>query len=61
MAHFLQMASYAAGREDFADSVVDFLQQYGFDGLSLDWEYPTQRGGGPEDKVSRLLCGNILP
>ncbi len=48
----LQMASTAAGRKRFIDSVIPLLEQYNFDGFDLDWEYPTQRGGKPEDKVS---------
>jgi len=31
------MASIAASREIFVDSVVKFLQKYDFDGLDLDW------------------------
>jgi chitinase len=47
------MAASEAGRSTFADSVVTFVQKYNFDGLDLDWEYPTQRGGTPEDKVNK--------
>lgn len=48
-----QMAATKAGRDTFADSVVTFVKKYNFDGLDLDWEYPTQRGGTPEDKVNK--------
>jgi hypothetical protein len=48
-----QMAATQATRNFFADSVVTFVQKYNFDGLDVDWEYPTQRGGTPEDKVNK--------
>ncbi|HBM80413.1 MAG TPA: hypothetical protein DD426_06190 [Clostridiaceae bacterium] len=44
--NFSAMASTDENRTRFADSVVDFLLQYGFDGVDLDWEYPVS-GGGP--------------
>jgi Chitinase len=52
------MASSAEGRNTFADSAVEFVKKYNFDGLDLDWEYPTQRGGVPADKV-RSMTSNL--
>lgn len=42
---FSQMAKTVQGRKTFAQEAVDFCQQYGFDGLDLDWRYPGQRDG----------------
>lgn len=38
------MASTEASRQTFADSVVQFLRTYQFDGVDLDWEYPVSGG-----------------
>ena len=46
------MSKTRENRKIFIDSVVVFLKQFGFEGLDLDWEYPADRGGAPEDKVS---------
>ncbi|VEN43339.1 unnamed protein product [Callosobruchus maculatus] len=44
------MASTAERRTAFANSVLKFVAYYGFDGVDLDWEYPTFRGGIAEDQ-----------
>ncbi|KAL0110197.1 hypothetical protein PUN28_013683 [Cardiocondyla obscurior] len=36
-------------RARFVKNVVEFVKKHDFDGFDLDWEYPNQRGGKPED------------
>jgi len=38
----------AASRAQLAKNIVSFALQYGFNGIDLDWEYPT-------DKVSNNI------
>jgi len=37
-------------RKVFISSVLNLLKTHKFDGLDMDWEYPAERGGAPEDK-----------
>ncbi len=48
---FSDVALTPESRAKFAQSVVDFVAQYGFDGVDIDWEYPT--GGGDPGNVER--------
>ncbi len=48
-ANFSDAALTPESRLLFAQSAVDFVTRYGFDGVDIDWEFPT--GGG--------LAGNI--
>ena len=36
-ANFATMASYANNRATFIQNLINFLNKYGFDGVSLDW------------------------
>nr|AFC60661.1 chitinase [Pandalus japonicus] len=46
---YSKMAANPALRKTFIDSSIELLKAHDFDGLDMDWEYPTQRGGNPED------------
>uniref|UniRef100_A0A1B0DAE5 Uncharacterized protein n=1 Tax=Phlebotomus papatasi TaxID=29031 RepID=A0A1B0DAE5_PHLPP len=47
---YSQMSADPSRRAKFVKNAVAFIKRYNFDGLDLDWEYPTQRDGKPEDK-----------
>ncbi|KAF3032483.1 hypothetical protein E8E12_000430 [Didymella heteroderae] len=46
---FSDMASTPANRKKFINSLIKFMETYGFDGADFDWEYPgaDDRGGRP--------------
>ena len=59
-AKFSDVALTQASRDKFASSVVAFVTKYGFDGVDIDWEYPTGDGDPgnvtrPEDKDNFVL------
>ncbi|MCC6895991.1 MAG: glycoside hydrolase family 18 protein [Anaerolineae bacterium] len=49
--NFSDVALTEESRQKFAASCVAFMKQYGFDGLDIDWEYPT--GGGDPGNITR--------
>jgi GH18 family chitinase len=53
------MAGDATRRKAFVDSVVRFLQEFNFDGIDIDWEYPGSAGAVPS-AVNPADPGNYL-
>jgi GH18 family chitinase len=43
--NFKNMAATSTGRNNFVKDVMNKVRQYGFDGVDLDWEYPTTADG----------------
>ncbi|CAL4094059.1 unnamed protein product [Meganyctiphanes norvegica] len=52
---YSKMASSSTTRSIFIKSVIKLMQENGFDGFDLDWEYPSNRGGSPQDKKNFAL------
>jgi len=48
---FSDLAASESATEAFVNSLLTFLNQYGFDGVDIDWEYPaaSDRSGSPAD------------
>lgn len=58
--HFSDVAATEDSRALFAASCADFVEQYFFDGVDIDWEYPVEGGEGdtghrPEDRENYTL------
>ena len=54
---FSKMVSTAANRAKFISSLLRFIELYGFQGVDIDWEYPSaaKRGGRPADQQNLVL------
>ena len=46
--HFAQAAATAQGRAALAGSCVQFMRDYGFDGVDIDWEFPNSPAEGAD-------------
>ena len=60
---FSPLVADPSRRRTFIKSAIRFLRQYNFDGLDLDWEYPSFRDGGkPEDRrnYAKFVAVSIL-
>jgi len=57
-----EIAADAGKRQTFANNVVHFMKQNGFDGLDIDWEYPEaeDRGGKIEDIANYVSLLQVL-
>ena len=54
---FGEISADEGKRTKFAQNVLHFLEQYNYDGVDIDWEYP----GAPDRFVSLALHGNKKP
>jgi chitinase len=54
---FSTMVQNSANRAKFISSAIAFCRKYKFDGVDIDWEYPTyaDQGGVPADKPNFTL------
>jgi len=55
--NFAGIAADPVKRENFANNCIDLINEYNFDGIDLDWEYPgyEPNGGTSYDKVNFTL------
>lgn len=58
---FSAMSNTDASRRQFVSSAITFLRNHSFDGLDIDWEYPTQRGGTAADKTHFIDLLKVTP
>ena len=52
---YSNLAADPKKRKKIVNSATSFTIEHKFDGLDLDWEYPTKRGGVPEDKENFIF------
>ncbi|EDW85811.1 uncharacterized protein Dwil_GK22945 [Drosophila willistoni] len=52
---FSKMVGDVHRRDRFFTSIIEFMYQWSFDGIQIDWEFPTQRGVQPEDRRNFIM------
>ena len=52
---FSKLVASKSKRTAFAKNVAKFLRQNDFDGLDINWQYPTFRSGDADDKDNFVL------
>lgn len=62
--NFSDVAADPVKRERMANSAVEFILKYGFDGIDIDWEYPVEGGNNiphrPSDKQNYVELVKII-
>ncbi|XP_017072591.1 endochitinase [Drosophila eugracilis] len=53
--HFSNMVASHKKRDNFYNSMLEFVHKWRFDGVQIDWRYPTQGGGQSEDRKNFVL------
>lgn len=59
---FPAMAKNLAARTNFANKCIELIEDYGFDGIDIDWEYPgyEAHSGTPEDTETYNLLLQLV-
>ena len=57
---FESFASSAGGRTSFVNSIMSFVNQYGLDGVDIDWEYPDPGTSGNNYTLLMQQLSNTL-
>ena len=58
---FEKIAANPNLREAYVDNVLKVVEQYGFDGIELDWEYPSNATSSDYEKTVELLSEKLKP
>lgn len=52
---FSLIAADADLRKSFGRNAVNFIKEHNLDGMDVDWRYPGDNKGRPEDKVGQII------
>jgi len=58
---FERIAANGALRAAFIENIIDMVNLYGFDGVELDWEYPTTATSADYEKLISDLSAKLRP
>lgn len=57
---FETLAANASSRTTFVNSLVSFVNQYGLDGVDIDWEYPDPGASGENFRAMMQQLGEAM-